>query len=90
MSYLLDNAAQETGGRFAGLAACYDQATFRYLSRWGWGKPGGAGSSAPEAGRWPAGWGYRSANRGQCSPPTSISTGSTPTCRSRSSSAATM
>ena len=38
MSYLLDNAAPETGGRFSGLEACYDQATFRYLSGLGLGK----------------------------------------------------
>ena len=38
MSYLLDNAAPETGGRFGGLEACYDEATFRYLSALGLGQ----------------------------------------------------
>jgi len=31
MSYLLDNLAPEAGGRFAGLEACFDETTFRYL-----------------------------------------------------------
>jgi len=34
-SYLLDNVAPESGGRFAGLEACYDQSTFDYLSALG-------------------------------------------------------
>jgi hypothetical protein len=38
MSYLLDNAAPETAGRFGGLEACHDQATFRSCQAWGWGK----------------------------------------------------
>lgn len=37
-SYLLDNAAPQAGGRFAGLEACYDQSTFRYLSALGLGE----------------------------------------------------
>ena len=37
-SYLLDNAAPEAGGRFAGLEACYDQSTFGYLSALGLGE----------------------------------------------------
>jgi SAM-dependent methyltransferase len=36
-SYLLDNVAPQAGGRFAGLEACYDQATFGYLSALGLG-----------------------------------------------------
>jgi SAM-dependent methyltransferase len=37
-SYLLDNAAPQAGGRFAGLEACYDQATFGHLSALGLGE----------------------------------------------------
>jgi hypothetical protein len=37
-SYLLDNVAPQTGGRFAGLEACYDQSTFGYLSGLGLGE----------------------------------------------------
>lgn len=36
--YLLDNAAAEAGGRFAGLEECYDQSTFGYLSALGLGE----------------------------------------------------
>ena len=36
-SYLLDNISPEAGGRFAGLEACYDESTFRYLSALGLG-----------------------------------------------------
>src|SRR5438552_635680 len=36
--YLLDNVAPETGGRFAGLEACYDESTFGYLSALGLGE----------------------------------------------------
>ena len=35
MTYVLDNAAPETGGRFAGLEACFDETTFRYLNALG-------------------------------------------------------
>lgn len=35
--YLLDNVAPESGGRFAGLEACYDPSTFGYLSALGLG-----------------------------------------------------
>lgn len=38
MSYLLDNAAPQAGGRFAGLEACYDQSTCGYLSALGLGE----------------------------------------------------
>jgi SAM-dependent methyltransferase len=37
-TYLLDNVAPQAGGRFAGLEACYDQSTFRYLSALGLGE----------------------------------------------------
>src|SRR5437763_14075037 len=36
--YLLDNVEPETGGRFAGLEACYDDSTFGYLSALGLGE----------------------------------------------------
>ena len=32
MSYLLDNLAPQTGDRFAGLEACFDETTFRHLT----------------------------------------------------------
>jgi hypothetical protein len=35
MTYLLDNLAAETQGRFAGLEACFDATTFRYLTALG-------------------------------------------------------
>src|SRR5947209_15568530 len=36
--YLLDNVGPETGGRFAGLEACYDEGTFGHLSALGLGE----------------------------------------------------
>jgi SAM-dependent methyltransferase len=57
MTYLLDNVAAETQGRFAGLEACFDATTFRYLTALGIG-PGwrcwelGAGSGSVS--RWMA------------------------------------
>jgi hypothetical protein len=30
--YLLDNSSPETEGRFGGLEACFDEATFRHLT----------------------------------------------------------
>jgi SAM-dependent methyltransferase len=35
MSYLLDNVSPDTGERFAGLEACFDQTTFRHLTALG-------------------------------------------------------
>ncbi len=51
ISYLLDNLAPQTGNRFAGLEACFDETTFRHLTAVGIG-PGwrcwevGAGSGS--------------------------------------------
>jgi 2-polyprenyl-3-methyl-5-hydroxy-6-metoxy-1,4-benzoquinol methylase len=35
VTYLLDNLDPETGGRFAGLEACFDETTFRHLNALG-------------------------------------------------------
>jgi hypothetical protein len=35
VTYLLDNLAPATGGRFAGLEACFDETTFRPLTALG-------------------------------------------------------
>jgi hypothetical protein len=59
-NYLLDNVAPETGGRFSGLEACYDETTFDYLSALGLGEgwrcweigAGGARSSAGWRRKW--------------------------------------